>query len=162
MSVENQKNGLKIKKGSHSIILSKEGYWPWVTITDISKKQTLNLYPFFVRQNSSGFMITKEDPEYYDILNRFWTKTHIDWEKDEYTPAIIAELESEIRASDFYKNRQDVILIAVENGIYALEINSSSTPNFQPIYKGTEPTFVKKDNNSIYVKDGEILMEVAY
>ena len=36
-----------------------------------------------------------------------------------------------------------LIIVAILNGVYALEINSESVPNFQPIYKGTEPTFVK-------------------
>ena len=162
LNIEDQKNGLKIKKGEHSIILSKEGYWPWVSIINIERKQTINIYPFFIPKSSSGYIIPEEDPEYYSILDRFWTKTHINWEKNENTPKIVSGFESEIRASDFYKERQDVIIVAVENGIYALEINSSTTPNFQPIYKGTEPTFVKKDGNSIYVKDGEMLMEVMY
>ena len=154
---------IKLSKGNHSIILSKKGFWPWVSEIDIAKKQLAEIYPFFVPQNTSGYIIPPEDPEYEKILSLFYTnKTHIEWEKNENTPEIVRNFESEIRASDFYKDRQDVIIIAVENGIYALETNSSTTPNFQPIYKGIEPTFIKKDNNSIYVKDGDMLMEVAY
>lgn len=153
---------IKISQGKHSIILSKENYWPWTTELDIKRKQILEIKPFFVPQNTSGFIIPETDPEYYDILSLFNTKTHIDWEKNKNTPEIILNFEEEIRSSDFYKNRDDVIIVAVLNGVFALEINSDSTPNFQPIYKGQQPTFVKKDDKILYIKDINLLMEVAY
>ncbi len=153
---------IKLKKGVHSILISKPGFWPWLTAVEVLGKQTLEINPFFIPENANGYIIPEEDPEYQDIINSFYTKTLIDWEMNENTPEIITNFESEIRASDFYKDRQDVVIVAVENGVYALEINSSSTPNFQPIFTGVEPTFVKKDSNSIYVKDGKMLMEVVY
>lgn len=156
-------NKLKLDKGLHTIVISKTGFWPWIKEVDILKRQTLTVNPFFVPEQTSGFIIGENDPEYYEIMSMFETqKTHIDWEKGENTPKIILDFEEEIKASDFYKDREDIIIIAIQNGIYALEINSESTPNFQPIYKGNSPIFIKKDNNSIYVKDGEMLMEVAY
>ena len=153
---------IKTKEGTHSVILSRKGYWPWATKINIIKQQTLDIFPFFVPQNSSGFIIKNGDPEYNKILSMFRNKTHINWEINKNTPQIIKNFKEEIRASDFYKNRNDVIIVAVQNGIYALEINSDSIPNFQPIYKGTKPTFVKKDNNTLYIKDGDVLMEVNY
>ncbi|MBU1557615.1 PEGA domain-containing protein [Patescibacteria group bacterium] len=153
---------VELKEGSHSIILSQENYWPWAKEIQISKQQTTDIYPFFVPINSSGFIIPNTDPEYSNIMAMFWKKIHIDWEMDENTPEIIKEFKEEIRASDFYKDRTDVIIVAVQNGIFALEIDNGFMPNFQPIYKGTEPTFVKNGNNSLYVKDGELLMEVLY
>jgi len=154
---------VELSPGNHSIILSKTGFWPWAKEIEITKKRTKEIEPFFIPQNTNGFIINKQDPEYENIISLFETrKTHIDWEKNEYTPKIINDFETEIRTSDFYKDREDVIIIAVQNGVYALEINSDTTPNFQPIYKGNEPIFVKKDNNSIYIKDGELLMEVNY
>lgn len=160
--LENNKS-FNIKKGSHSIVLSKEGYWPWTKEISIEKQQIINIYPFFVPRDTSGFIIPETDPEYNDIILLFNTrKTHIDWEKNENTPMEILTFEAEIKASDFYKDRNDVIIVAVQNGIYALEINSNSVPNFQPIYKGPNPTFTKKDNDTLYIKDGEMLMEVAY
>ncbi len=153
---------ISVKEGHHILLISKENYWPWVKEIDISKKQIIDIDPFFVPKETSGYIITKTHPEYNNILLKFWQKTHIDWDKNEYTPDIIKNFETDIRASDFYKDRNDVIIVAVQNGIYALEINSSSTPNFQPIYKGNEPTFVKKDDNTLYVKDGNNLMEVNY
>ncbi len=153
---------IEIKEGSHSIILAQENYWPWAKEIQVTRQQTTEIYPFFVPQNSSGFLIPNTDPEYYDISAMFWKKTRIDWEMDENTPEIIRDFKEEIRASDFYKDRDDVIIVAVQNGVFALEINNESMPNFQPIYKGTEPTFVKKDNDMLYIKDGKTLMEVTY
>jgi len=153
---------LKLKKGSHSIILTKEGYWPWAKEIKVTKERITEIDPFFVPKNSKGVIITKNDSEYYKIMSLFWKKTHINWEMNENTPAIIKDFKEKIKASDFYKKRDDIIIIAVQNGIYALEINNTSMPNFQPIYKGKDPTFVKKDNNTLYVKDGKMLMEVYY
>lgn len=162
LNIKENNSFLKISQGNHTIILSKDGFWPWVTDVNIIRKQTLKIYPFFIPQNTGGFIISETDPEYQNILSLFNTKTRIDWKKNENTPEMILNFEKEIRASDFYKNRDGVIIIAIQNGIFALEINSGSIPNFQPIYKGVEPTFVKKDNDSLYVKDGKILMEVVY
>jgi len=158
-----ENNILKLKKGEHSIILVKENYWPWTTNTNIDRKQISEINPFFVPQNTNGFIISKSDPEFYDILNLFQTrKTHIDWEQDENTPKELLTFEAEIKSSDFYKDRTDVIIISTENGIYAMEIKTDSVPNFQPIYKGINPDFVKKNNDSIYVLDEGNLMEVYY
>ncbi len=153
---------IKLTSGTHSIILSKNGFWPWVKEIEMNRKQEKEIRPFFIPQNTNGFIIYENDPEYEEILSLFNRKTYIDWEKNEFTPEIISDFESEIRASDFYKDRENVIIIAVQTGIYVLEINSDTTPNFQPIYKGAEPTFIKKDNTSIYVRDGKMLMEVNY
>lgn len=155
----------KLSEGSHSIIISKKDFWPWTTKVNVSKTETIDIYPFFVPQSTNGFLISKEDSEYKNIITKFEnTKTHIDWNKNGETPKIIKDFKSEIRMSDFYKERDDVIIIAVSNGIFALEINNNeeSIPNFQPIYKGVSPEFVKKDNNTIYVRDNGNLMEVAY
>jgi len=158
-----EKNILKLRKGEHSIILVKENYWPWATNTNIDRKQISEINPFFVPQNTNGFIVPKSDPEYYDILNLFQTrKTHIDWSQEKNTPKELLTFEVGIKSSDFYKDRTDVIVISTENGIYAMEINTDYTPNFQPIYKGINPDFMKKNNDSIYILDEGNLMEVVY
>jgi len=163
LNTDDKKNGFKISKGNHSLLLSKDNFWPWIKNFSINGKQTLEVLPFFVPKNTKGVLIGKTDPEYETIISLIDNnKTRIDWEKTENTPKIIFDLETKITVSDFYKDRSDVIIIAVQDGIYALEINDELTPNFQPIYKGSNPTFVKKDNNSIYIKDGGTLMEVFY
>lgn len=143
----------KISSGEHNVIINKAGYWPWNKNVSISNTEISSVYPFFVPKDTSGYVITKEDPEYNDIMTKFdSSNTHIENLKFIYP----------INSSDFYKDRVDVAVVAVENGIYALEITDDPNPNFQPIYKGSNPEFVKKDDDFLYVKDGNSLMIINY
>lgn len=66
---------------------------------------------------------------------------------------------SVVRSLDFYPGRDDVVVIAVENGIFAIEIDSRKIQNFQPIYKGVEPYFIV-DGNTFYVKDRDAIIKI--
>ncbi|MEK7081447.1 MAG: PEGA domain-containing protein [Patescibacteria group bacterium] len=66
---------------------------------------------------------------------------------------------SVVRSLDFYPGRDDVVVIAVENGIFAIEIDSRKTQNFQPIYKGVDPYFII-DGNTFYVKDKDAIIKI--
>ncbi len=149
----------KIKKGMHNIIISKDNYWPWTKEIEISSQEKLEINPFFVPLNTSGFLIGPEDPEYKVILDNF-KENLISIEALDKISTI--EIKSQVKAIDFYKDREDVILMALAEGVYALGIDYETEQNLQPIYKGKDPVFVKKDDNSIYVLDNGNLMEVSY
>ena len=61
-----------------------------------------------------------------------------------------------IRHASFFPKRSDVALVAVENGVFAFDLDGRSVKNFQPIYKGKSPVFAVL-NNKIYVLDQEVL-----
>jgi len=149
----------KIKKGDHTIIVYKEGSWPWTKEIKITEQKTTQINPFFIPQNTSGFIIEKADSDYWKILARFEQNLI---SNEAYNKIPNLEIKNQITAIDFYKNRKDVILMALAEGIYALGIDYEIEQNLQPIYKGTNPLFIKKDNNSIYILDNNNLMEVAY
>jgi hypothetical protein len=67
-----------------------------------------------------------------------------------------------VRNIDFFPSRDDLIIFAAGNGIYAREIDGRGDGRLlQPIYKGKSPTFsVLNNKNSIYVLDDGVLMEV--
>ena len=68
-----------------------------------------------------------------------------------------------IRDLAFYKNRHDVLLLAADRGVYGLEIDAGgATQNFQPLYEGTEPRFIKTGTSSIIVRDQSELIRIAY
>lgn len=75
----------------------------------------------------------------------------------------VIESESEVRNIDFFKGRDDVLLIASQNGVFVIEIDKrGSTQNFQPVYKGTaSPRFSVDSESSIYVLDGALLFLVS-
>ncbi len=159
----NSKNDInpefKIKKGPHTVIIHKEGHWPWTKEIIITEQEITKINPFFIPQNTSGFLIEKADPEYWKILALF-KKDLISQEA--FNKISTIEIKSQIKAIDFYKNREDVILMALAEGVYALGIDYKTEQNLQPIYKGKNPLFVKKDDNSIYILDNNNLMEVSY
>lgn len=63
-----------------------------------------------------------------------------------------------IKSFDFYPGRRDVILFAIQNNIFAIELDSRSTRNFQPVYKGRNPYFARI-GNTLYIIDGNSLLE---
>lgn len=75
----------------------------------------------------------------------------------------VTQIDSGIRSIAFYKNRDDILLIATQNGIFAIELDKrGNTQNFQPVYKGAAlPTFAPKDENTLYVQDGAIVFIIT-
>jgi len=64
-----------------------------------------------------------------------------------------------IRSLDFYKEKNNILLVAFSNGIFAIEIDKrGGTQNFQPLYKGTElPLFEKVDTDTLNILDGSAI-----
>lgn len=57
---------------------------------------------------------------------------------------------------DFYPGREDAIMLTLDRGIYAMEIDIRNYHNFYPIYKGNDPDF-RIDGTDVYIKDGDNL-----
>lgn len=99
---------------------------------------------------------------------------YADWLKDEsdipyylcdekpcVRPFQIFKSRAPIQNIDFLPQRKDVIIIAVSNGIYALEMDKRGQQNLQPFYKGSSPTFgLIKGENLIYILDSGSLIKV--
>jgi len=151
----------ELENGKHTVVISKNNYWPWMKEIEIIKDNDVVIQPFFIPQNTSGFLIGKEDPEYPQIMS-FFQNNLISTSTLASIPKENSLLKETAVALDFYKDRQDVVIIASGDGIYGLEIDSKNIQNFQPIYKGIRPLFVKKDNSSLYVLDNDNLMLVNY
>jgi len=75
----------------------------------------------------------------------------------------VLESDNDVRNIDFFKGRDDVLLVALQNGVFAIEVDRrGATQNFQPVYKGTaSPLFKVKDDSAIYVLDGQLLFLVS-
>lgn len=70
---------------------------------------------------------------------------------------------SPIRNMSFYKDRNDVVIFAARDGVYALEIDPAArTQNFQPLYTGQEPRFVPAGTSTIGVRDENTLTLLSY
>lgn len=62
---------------------------------------------------------------------------------------------------DFYKDRNDIFLVSFGTGIFAIEADKNGTQNFQPVFEGHSPEFVKNDSESIYILDNNSLTVIG-
>jgi len=67
-------------------------------------------------------------------------------------PIIVFQSSVPIRSIDFYPLRDDAIILALDNGIYAVEIDNRTYQNFYPIFRGQAPDF-RVDDDVVYIKD---------
>lgn len=167
---------------THKIIVSLKDFYPWTKDVKVPSGGKLELNPLYVPQNPSGFLIGQLDPEYYQIKQSiaknkvlpestpimhkdgvtkiFVDKNTIYVTKNEKTEEVLKS-EVKIKSIDFYKNRNDVVIFSAGNSIYAIEIDKAGTQNFMPIYKGQDPYFVNETDNTIFVEDNMVLMQVV-
>ncbi|TSD02080.1 MAG: hypothetical protein Athens071424_204 [Parcubacteria group bacterium Athens0714_24] len=74
---------------------------------------------------------------------------------------LIYELKTLIKNIDFYPNRKDLIIFAMQNSIYAIEIDGRGGRNIQPVYKGKDPIFtVYSKDNFLYILDDQNLIQI--
>jgi len=76
-------------------------------------------------------------------------------------PLQIFQSKFTIQNIEFFPQRKDVIIIAVGNGVYALEIDGRGGRLIYPIYKGKKPTFgLSNSTNYIYILDDSSLLKM--
>lgn len=72
----------------------------------------------------------------------------------------VVTLEAEVRGLAFMPGRNDVLLMAVQDGVFAIEIDTRGTQNFQVLYRGIKPTFVASPEGLIYLRDNDTIFKV--
>ncbi len=180
-SKDNETISLTLSPKTHSVIVSREGYFPWTKDFVIPSKGNVALHPIFISQNATGQIITTKDPEYWSLRSKIirdrvpnikspilsedkstslWTDDNAIMIKNQNGTAKVIQPDDAINNVSFYKNRNDAVIFSIGNTIYAIETDTSSQQNFMPIYRGTNPLFIKTEPTFIYVLDGETLMQV--
>jgi len=212
-----------IKPGSYEVLISKDGFWPWLKEVEVKERHVTEAIAFLVPKELDSNIIPAEipgevatstiaNPEYGRVSELFedefvavesgtistttvsankeeiifekmsrrdrvgiWrdgNQIFAKWLKDkEDTPnffcrdgdcteqVLVFSSVEPIRTIDFYPGRDDVVLVAVSNGIFAIEIDIRTNQNFQPIYKGVSPLFIIS-NGQFYIKDQENIFMV--
>jgi hypothetical protein len=180
-SKDNEIANIKLSPKTHTIIVSKESYFPWTKMVNMPSNGKINLSPIFVSQNATGQIINANDPEYWKIKNSIETsklptkdfplvssdKSVSIWVENN---AIISEVGNSIHTViqpttiindlSFYKNRSDALIFSTENSVFMIEIDTENTQNFMPIYTGQNPRFIESSPDYIYVEDNSVLMQV--
>jgi hypothetical protein len=172
---------LSLSPSEHSVIVSRDGYFPWTKDFTIISGGKVSLSPFIIFQNPSGVIIPSSDPEYFKIKNKIsanilptkekpiiskdknvsvWVESNTIFAKlGENTEEVVTP-ESPVKNISFYKDYSSAIIFSSGDKIYAIDIDKIGEQNFMPIYTGTNPTFAPADQNSIYVSNGNTLMQV--
>lgn len=70
-------------------------------------------------------------------------------------PILVFDSSTPISDFDFYPSRNDAVIMSLNNGIYAVELDRRQYQNFYPIYRGLSPEF-RIDGSRIYIKEGEV------
>lgn len=73
----------------------------------------------------------------------------------------ITKITTQIRSLSFFPGRNDVIIIATLDGVFALEADDRGIQNFQRVYKGELPETVVVAND-LYIRDQERLVKVIF
>jgi len=75
------------------------------------------------------------------------------------SPLLVLNSKFPIRNVDFYPSRNDVLIVAVQNAIYAIEVDGRGGRILQPIYKGANPVF-ELENKTLYILDGKTFIKL--
>lgn len=179
---ENQEVSFDIPIKLNSIKVSKDGYFLWQKNIYPKPNQKIYLEPIFKKISSSGFIIRENDPQYYytyyKVLNetpkptkekpktlddvKIWSEQNTIMVSQNGEDFGILESTGEIRSLDFYKDNKNYIVYSADSGVYILEINQddNNLQNSFPVYSGTSPVFIYKDQNNLYIVDGKTLLEI--
>jgi len=65
----------------------------------------------------------------------------------------------EVRSFDFFPGSSDFVLVALDSGIYMVEVDDRAWQNMQPIMQGTGLD-MRVENGNIYVYDGHLIYHV--
>lgn len=85
-----------------------------------------------------------------------------DNEKCDNNSLVLSSSTGIIKNIGFYPGRNDLILFAVGNGIFAIEIDRKDIQNFQPLYVGQSPSFsVDRDISTLYIKDFDSIVGIV-
>lgn len=71
----------------------------------------------------------------------------------------IDRLDQEVHWFDFYPDSADIVLVHLDDGLHAVEVDDRAWQNTQLLYPGEDITVVQ-DGGRIYVQDGDYYLEV--
>lgn len=74
---------------------------------------------------------------------------------------VVVEAQSKVRSFDFFPGRDDLLVIALSNGVYVIDIDDRSEHNTQYLEVGSGLDFRVQNDETIFIKDGKTIRKVA-
>jgi|GEM_PF-1636702 len=170
----------RLTPGEHTLLVARDGYWPWAKHITVGRGENLEMvvFSFPVASELTPATVapaqtervraemtqlpTREEPLFSDDESTaVWVEGRnivASWRDrrdrlpgyfcnpDCRTRMTVFTGQVPIRSVSFYGTRNDVLLVAAENGIFGLELDMRGTQNFQPLYSGTSPIFSLNDD----------------
>jgi len=75
-------------------------------------------------------------------------------------PIIVFHSSVPIQTFDFYPLRDDAIILAIDNGVYAVELDHRTYQNFYPLFRGSTPDFRVTEDDELFIKDEEKIISL--
>jgi hypothetical protein len=127
---------------------------------EVEKVEPTELRPFLIEKTPKADQIVRLS---FDgsatVLNQEYIAALAFFEKvsiQESVGSLIKKTDIQnVRSADFFPGRNDVLLIAANQSIFAIDAKLSDPRNYQPIFTGVAPLFVKGTDNSLLIKDGD-------
>ncbi len=82
-------------------------------------------------------------------------------EPENCSQKIVLDWTDNIKKFDFLPGRNDVFLVLVDSGLYAVEADGRSARNIQVVYNKKIDDFLIGSNNKIFVRDGDRFFELT-
>jgi len=176
-----------LDSGSHTIITSdSEGSLiPWSKTVRVAKNASVTVKPFLLPYSFDSAIVPKDRAGYWNDLSlaqkinlptesmpimssdektSAWVEDSTVYVKDntgDLTRKKVSYFEKEIKSVEFLPNRNDVIMVAVDNGVYAIETDTNTPQNFQPIYIGIKPSFhLNRETKELFIADNGNLLRI--
>lgn len=173
-----------ISLGERNVIVASENTWPWIFDFVSSSGEEVVLAPLQVFEDAQGEPIAADDSatiqritslfnDYREPIqanplkrdaNAVWvegTQVFVRMGNDDVHSVYSSQ--QPIRNISWFKNRDDVIVIASQHTVFALDLRESSVQNFQPIYTGSEPYALvdPEETGSVIVREGEQYLRIT-
>lgn len=172
-----------VKPGTRNIIVAESNSWPWAVNIDVTSKERITLQPLQILQETQGTpLVDTEDPvrqradetfagyrepshpqplEHDGV--RVWVEgSSVLSQKNEMVHTVFSA-QNPIRNVLWYGDRNDVIVVATQNNVFAIDLSQSELKNFQPIYTGAAPEAVADpvQSDHIFVRDAENVFSIS-
>lgn len=181
---------LSLTPGQHTLLVAADDRYPWTKEIILSPGESEQLTVFTFRQESLSERVPTDDPAHeYNVsaepiqrvvsgneniellsdgttLTANWIGKSSDmlsafcFEGTCRETIVILESVREIGDIGFYDDEGRVALFESAGNIYALELNTEGTQNFQPLYVGTSPRLIPSEEG-IYVRDEDRVLRIA-
>jgi hypothetical protein len=143
---DTEKLEIPLSPKKHEVIISRTGYLPWQKKFLIERKEKIVLNPILIPQNTTGELITVNDPHYWEIRKMversslpanlpsknkpkisqdkstsIWVEENVIIAKNGENIYTVIAPEEDITAVEFYKSRGDAVIFSAGTGVYVIE-----------------------------------------